>query len=531
MMALATSAPAPTGASVNGVTLTITFAGTHGLDTTATPANSNFTVDVGAPTELEPVVTGVAITATTVILTLDEAIPHTATGVTVSYAGTALVCDDDSDAPTSQAAVADFTNYAVTVTTPPPSTEDHEGGGGILLPTTSYTQLREATLPTSAGFNFVLDPQGLYYLTDEQIEALVVEPVAGSRRLGEIVIDVECTASNCPDHDDGDGTGTCNETTKWELLESAGQIIFSDYAPYFINNSNFDVALEIEFSFDAGATSNVVAIDDPADIDDNTDRNVFIGATFSSNNIRTAPTTFAGNITLPVLAPDSGDGQKPLFVLGAADYTDETTVTRHTTTDVITAIAVAQRKVKAAGDTGNGTQFTLSGICNPKANWTGLVAADLKVNITFELTMPAATDWSFAAGTYPGAAISGAPGLIAGNDLATADFIPWTIPVMGPTTPPVVTPTVGFQSSTFTYPATANTWFKVPFNYGTNSGPTAVTSVTANGNAQTAGTSFRANIVLQGEGMIEFMFASHTVVRVIVVTLDDGTSSTITLNP
>jgi hypothetical protein len=347
-------------------------------------------------------------------------------------------------------------------------TEVHGGDGGILLPTISYAQLREATLPTSTPFTFTLDPEGLYHLTAEQEAALVVEP--GGTRLGEIAVITPCSNTDCGVH--YGGSTACNEVTGWKLLDTAGQIIFSTYAPFFINNSNFDVALEIELSFDAG-TSGVVVVGTPDAAVTGTARNIFIGALFSSDNVNTTPTDFSGDLTLPILTTQ----RKPLFLLGAAEYNNETTVTRlpDAPDGIIQSIVVEQGKTKAAGNTGHGTQLTLVGICNPNADWSGFDAShvsQLSINIKFSLEIPAVTTSTFTAPSpfaFPGIPIPGAYALVEGNGLTAADFIMWTPPVYDPTEPPVIPPIIspsaanlpsGFMGSSVfpvTNPAT-NEW-------------------------------------------------------------------------
>ncbi|MCL2661931.1 MAG: hypothetical protein FWE83_01190 [Oscillospiraceae bacterium] len=453
IMALAGAAPTVSGATVraNTSTITITFGG-HGLDTAVVPNIAAFTVEVADPADLDPEVTAVAVTnATTVTLTLDEPIPTGATGVTVSYnpltAVTPLICDGTDGTPVE---VAIITNQAVTVT--PANSEDHTGGGGMLLPTTSYEQHREATLPTSAGFTFVLDPQGLYNLTDTQILDLVVEPIPGGTRLGRMypnptgTIITECNEPLCPDHgvcaeadceDHVTGGSTpcplvedCNEVREgvWGLLEDAGQIIFSDYAPFFINNSNFDVALEIEFAFGAAATG-VVAVATPDAVTGPaiTAPNVFIGAKFSSANIITAPGLTDFTVTGDIVLPIQTTARTPLFLLGAAQYTDVIEIDRDVD-DVLIGIDVEQRKTKAIGDNGHGTRFTLYGDCNPDADWSGVDASDLAIDIKLTLTTPPTTPdhvWEFPTGPLasPGTPIAGAYGLVAGNGLTAASFI------------------------------------------------------------------------------------------------------------
>ena len=428
MTALATTAPTPVSAAVSGATLTITFE-TCPLDTDEVPPSTAFTLAGTTAT-----VSTVAVpTATTVTLTLSAAIPDGTTGVTVTYAGTELVCEDDVP-------VAGFGPLNVTVPAAAASNQETQsGGGGALIPAISFSQLREATLPTSnaTAFNFVLDPQGLYYLSDDQIKALVVD--SATDRLGEIAVLTECTVATCSVHATPPGTGTCNEVVGWRLLPSAGQIIFSQYAPYFVNNSNFDMALDIALSFTAtgGGGTAITTITDPATVNNGTNPQVFIGASFSDVNVNAPPTEFSLGRTLPVTTT----AQKPLFILGAADYNDNTTVTRDSD-DVITAIAVNQKSIKADGNTGHGTQFRLAGRCNPNANWEAALAGrTIGINVVFELTSPA-EGWEFtddekgvAPGMNIGAAIPGVYGLFAANSLTATDFIEWTPPVAVPVGP------------------------------------------------------------------------------------------------
>jgi hypothetical protein len=307
----------------------------------------------------------------------------------------------------------------------------------------------------------------LFYLNDDQIKALVVEPTGDLGRLGEMAVTTECNAVNCPEHGTGDGTGTCNEVRTWRLLESAGQIIFSEYAPFFINNSNFDVALEIEFSFDDDdGGSTVATAATPVAVDTDDSPRVFIGATFSEDNVQTAPTGFSGgDVTLAVQHTPA----TPLFILGAADYNDEVTISRlpNAPDGIIQSILIEQRETRATGDTGHGTQFTLSGVCNPDADWSEIDAEDLAINITLTLHEPPVTDWSFDPLIYPGDAIDGAYGLIEGNTLTDASFIEWEPPVLGAAGP------VGFviggavsgtpTSAIMTAPVGV---INVPFNFG-----------------------------------------------------------------
>jgi hypothetical protein len=482
MMALAAGAPEEVEAEVDGTTLTITFDEPLLESANGIAPNSAFAIG-GHTTTIDTV----AVSGDTVTLTLGTAVPNGTASVTVSY--TAPAADPRLQCAGTNDPVASFGPLAVdvppVVVIPSDDEEDHTGGGGILLPTVNYEQYREATLPTSAGFTFVLDPQGLYNLDDGDILDLVVEP--GGTRLGRMIptdkISKECDEDLCPDHgvcdepdclvhvectlgDDCDtcatGAEPCDKGTvvcplvedctevrelEWGLLEDAGQIIFSNYAPYFINDSNYDVALEIEFAFDAAATD-VVATATPEAAATGNATNVFIGARFSTANVRTTPGAFAGTLAMAVL----DTVRTPLFLLGAAEYDDEITIGRvgGLSTGAIESIVIKQRceTKKAGGDTGHGMQFTLFGYCNPDADWSDVDAGDLAINIKLTLTAPPTTPnhvWEFPAGTYPGVAIPGAYGLHATTALTADDFITW--PPVEDDDDPIVPLTSGFLGS------------------------------------------------------------------------------------
>jgi hypothetical protein len=457
MVAMATTAPTFVSAQVNGQTLTITF-GTCPLKVeTILPAG--FTIGVTSPVELDPVAvsTAVVTNATTVTLGLDKVIPGDAV-ITVSYTGSDLMCADD-------VAVGTLTNRPVTVNTP----IKHEGDAAIVVPTITYDQIRQVVLPTSAAeFTFILDPQGLVGLTNAEIAELAVEP--GGTRLGEMkeTVITECDEDDCEVHkpctvsagdcdvhdpcteDDCEecekggenapcnaGTTPCNAGTedctevkeeKWSLLDTAGQILFTaGYRPHFINNSNFDVALEIGFEFNVDDGPPVTAVSDPDTVASGTTPQVFFGALFSESNVHTTPTANpVGDLVMPIL----DTARKPIFILDSADYEDEITVTREGGADhpnPITGILVEQRKDgAAAAGTGNGTQFMLVGECNPNANWGAIDAEDLSIEIEFTLKTPA-VGWEFTTSELTaltvGAAIPGAHGLVVGNSLTAASFI------------------------------------------------------------------------------------------------------------
>jgi len=314
------------------------------------------------------------------------------------------------------------------------------GEGGTLVPTVTYNQKKVATLPTSEAFAFIIDPQGLYYLSDEEIKALVVES-GELRRLGEMGITKACDEPDCIVHETGDKDKPCNEETAWKLLDSAGQIIFSTYHPWFTNMSNHEIALSVNFSFtDGDEEEDVIAVDDPEDVicegddccdlcDDDLDpvAALFIGATFSTANVDGKPEAFSGRLTLPVLA----DARAPLFILGAADYEDETNITR--VGGVPTSILVEMRKNIAEDAKGHGTQFMLTGRCNPNADWHAVdtnTDLALGIKIVFTLTAPAPSppaEWTLTAAQMTsltaGAAIGDAYGLRATTALPATDYI------------------------------------------------------------------------------------------------------------
>jgi hypothetical protein len=319
-----------------------------------------------------------------------------------------------------------------------------EGAGSGLWPDVSYAQKTVALIPTSLGFDFILDPQGLYNLTDEEIEdsAICLE----TRRLGVL------------------GAGDV-----WEPHPEAGQIIFAHYAPYFINMSNHETILEIEFSFTDGKTvADVIAIDDPDDVncvgddcacghcepDDDPLALVFIGATFSTGVVDEIPDDFAGTLGLPIL----DTVQTPLFIFKGAEYTHEIKVERGPD-GMPTVVDVEMLKELADDATGFGTQFMLTGFCNPNANWGPIFIdpdIELAIEVIFSLTTPdepltGLGGWEFtvdelAALLDEGASgeiddrddlddwliITGIYGLYLANDLEASDFVPlaktWTAP-------------------------------------------------------------------------------------------------------
>ena len=128
------TAVAPSGATVNGTTLTIAFNGD--LDTTAAPAATRFTV---AGTDTTTTVSSVAFKsgdATMVELTLSAAVGVDESGITVSYA---VGSDANPLKGTGGKFVADFSSLAVTNETPSPVTAVKLVGNTGQSPTSNPT--------------------------------------------------------------------------------------------------------------------------------------------------------------------------------------------------------------------------------------------------------------------------------------------------------------------------------------------------------------------------------------------------------
>ena len=244
----------------------------------------------------------------------------------------------------------------------------NDGAGDGIVVEFNDTEHIVFTVPTSVNFDFVLDPQGIFGMTDEAIEALVADP-DGTDRLGTVTDDT------------------------WAALPTAEQVVFpSAAAPVVINDSNRDLAVTIAFSFtsndkkaDSDRTVTAIAGIDPkvnnhtcpndATCTDGADSapcglniypaDVFIGATFSTANVQSEePANFAGSLTLPIR---SGDNAKTaLFVFPEAKYEDETISDNG---GALGGSVIVNRKETYVGP-GNGTQFVLSGKCNPNADWT-----------------------------------------------------------------------------------------------------------------------------------------------------------------
>jgi hypothetical protein len=401
-----TAPPPPTfsNATFDGTTMTLTASEALLETANGIPPNGAFAIAVGTPVGTRSV-TAVAIAGTTLTLTLDSTIPNDATGVTVTYtapgASPRLQGLSDNFAAT-------FGPLTATVVAADNSglTGDDTGGGGALIPIFIDEEEIVVTLPTSLGFEFRLDPQGIDGMSKAAIEALAVHPTED--RLGNWT--------------DPDGPKTA---ANWEPLPNAGQIVFTDgFAPFAINESNRDMAFEVEAQFvvtdedDDPLPGVVNALATTGAVNTGTAANVFIGVTFSGTNVNDTPTAgdFAGKVTLPILAT----AQTPLFIFNQAVYNDRI--------EHDAGVTTVTRKADMVADTGNGTQFVLTGLCNPQADWGALnIGEDTNLAINLVYTFTELPD----AGITPGAAIDGAFGLVAGNSLTATSFV--EIEIGGPT--------------------------------------------------------------------------------------------------
>jgi len=345
-----------------------------------------------------------------------------------------------------------------------PLEDDETGEGGAGKVEITYDDHFLATLPTSEGFKFALDPHGIYYLTNAEIEALDVAP-DGTQRLGKRPITIEgCTTVDCEDGcDGGDTTGgpcTGNEVKgTWAPLPGAGQIIFTEgYAPLALNESNFDVAFSIDFQIEetdsdddpsdlitavgsvaevandgiAGVECNVVGCENDCDGTGGSDpcdlviavppaRNLFIGAVFSTDKVENKVVdSFSGDLALAITKVE----KSPLFLLEEMEYVDVISSTGEGV-DRVTTVKENDKKVAAEG-VGNGTQFMLFGRCNPRADWnilhgTGATRTNLSINVGY--TIDDADEFDYA-GAIPGAA-----GLRAITGLIATDYIELLTPI------------------------------------------------------------------------------------------------------
>ena len=148
--------PSFSNASVNGVTLTITF--DRNLDTGSAPAGSAFSVSAtpqgGSARNISG--TGTAsLSGMTATVTLASAVAHGET-VTVSYAKPA----SNPLQNTAGSDTANFSGQAVTNTTPPPPSFSNASVNGVTLTITFDRNLDTGSAPAGSAFSVSATPQG-----------------------------------------------------------------------------------------------------------------------------------------------------------------------------------------------------------------------------------------------------------------------------------------------------------------------------------------------------------------------------------
>jgi len=329
--------------------------------------------------------------------------------------------------------------------------EDDIGTGDGSVVTIGAVDRFKATLPTSEGFKFSIDPHGIFNLTNEQIEKLTVG--SDGIRLGKNA-DIPCTTVDCPEGcDDGDESSLDPCTFEegggaWAPLPTAGQVLFTEgFAPLALNESNFDVSFKIDFQIvetDSAATPDptdkitpvatvgaVANSGTPCSEDDCEDHktgdadkpcnavapanNLFIAAVFSTDLVTSKDVdSFSGDLALPI----TKTVKSPEFLLEAMPYSDKIEVEGVGDARVVT---VEQKAVKVAADgIGNGTQFMMFGRCNPIADWNILTLggdAKTQLSITIGYTIDDAGDLADEDD------IAGAAGLKEANGLDGDDFV------------------------------------------------------------------------------------------------------------
>lgn len=230
---------------------------------------------------------------------------------------------------------------------------------------------------TSANFDFIIDPHGIHGMEDSAVEALVAHP-------------------------EHDRLGTLDGDNNWQPLTTAGQIIFANAAGGgFINESSYPVTVGLELNLTvvgAGASQAdgaVVPVATEAAVTTNSAANVFIGATFSEDNVN-APIEeanfdedFFGDVTLPIISA----ARSAVFVLPAALYEDDV--------DVTNGVVTVTRNADLVEGSGSGTHLALAGIanCHLEANWDilNLDADPATISLRLVATWQESTAWELGA--------------------------------------------------------------------------------------------------------------------------------------
>lgn len=252
--------------------------------------------------------------------------------------------------------------------------------GAGSTPTVTWVDERTdaISLATSVNFNFIIDPNGIHGMEDEEINALVPNPDPAINLLGRMV--------------GGD----------WTALPTAGQIVFVEDGAggSFINESSYPVTAELSLGLTIQPAGDGHALDGQtitpvttiSAVTGSTNANVFIGATFSDDNVR-APISpanfesdFFGDVTLPI----TGTAQSAGLVLPSGQFTDTVVASGG-------AVTVTRNATFVDGS-GNGTQIALAGESNPAADWSILLGAGAAtISLSLVTTVREATEWDLGA--------------------------------------------------------------------------------------------------------------------------------------
>jgi hypothetical protein len=387
--------------------------------------------------------------------------------------GTAGTCDNDDSDPLQECdCVADTSGESA-------DTTGEFGGDGD----TTYvdTKIYSVVLPTSAAWDFILDPQGL---------------IGAFRANGETTDPL--TNVGAADSLPAEGV------TAAALATYAGKIIPGSTVPIFQNRSSYNVELGVSIRVTGDANIVAASADvspvlgatpSPAEIAAAAANNVLLNVQLQENsvntNVLTTPLTFAAATTPTEVALDN-DGKTLSFILAGANY-----VFTYDATD-----GFDYERVPTSY--GNGTALQLGGEVNRNANWEDFAKGtdEISVEAKFSLaeTATAVPTTGSAANAY---GFAGAAAVAEG----------------------VFTPAVlakGFQTASQTI-QTQNTWVDLPFGFD----GLTISGVTNNGVVlSTTGSSHLYRFDYDNETM-GFRFTNETQ-KVIVVTLSDSSTHTFT---
>lgn len=207
------------------------------------------------------------------------------------------------------------------------------GTASVLNP----SEVIAVTLPTTANFNFRLDPLGLLSMDHNWATPLPVSDIPGE-----------------------------------------GTILWNNFAPTFLNRSSVPIRLGVGFGVtttDAAAGVNVLGTNAVAE---DTARNVFVQARTATSKVTNTTTTLSPGQFTTVAQPLVAPGQIRLleYVLTNAAYN---VVRTGTTPNYNFGLLIDPTAENASG-----TQVTLAGVINHRADWSGDVDMGIVVEWSVE---------------------------------------------------------------------------------------------------------------------------------------------------